>query len=179
METSSFTTTSDLVVLKDCIARKVVDYYISNPPKAEQIVHTQAVANYTRLIAVGEGLSSREVELQEMAAWLHDVGCPNARRLHGSSKPVYQQEEGCKLVAEWLRDVQGLTSDEKQWLADTVGAHHRIRASERLHFEPLFEADLIVNFIEGYYQAEDIPAFFEKMMKTRTGRELYRGILMG
>ena len=84
--------------LKDTIARRVVDYYIDNPPVYEQIVHTQAVASYTRLIAVGEEPDAHRVDLLEVAAWLHDIGCPEARRLYGDSRPMHQQETVCRMA---------------------------------------------------------------------------------
>ena len=93
----------DKIELKDCISRRVTEYYVANPPAAEQITHTQSVAAYTRLIAAGEGWEYGRVELVEMAAWLHDIGCPVARKLYGNSLPVHQQEEGRKLTAKKKR----------------------------------------------------------------------------
>lgn len=103
----------DKIELKDCISRRVTEYYVANPPAAEQITHTQSVAAYTRLIAAGEGWEYGRVELVEMAAWLHDIGCPVARKLYGNSLPVHQQEEGRKLVAGWLREEPRLSEEEK------------------------------------------------------------------
>lgn len=160
--------------LKDMIARRVVDYYIDNPPVYEQIVHTQAVASYTRLIAVGEEPDAHRVDLLEVAAWLHDIGCPEARRLYGDSRPMHQQETGCRMAAEWLEAVDGLTTEEKSWLAAVVGSHHQLPAARKLHFEPLFEADLIVNLIEGYYDKAKAGEYLDKMVTTATGKALYR-----
>lgn len=169
----------DKIELKDCISRRVTEYYVANPPAAEQITHTQSVAAYTRLIAAGEGWEYGRVELVEMAAWLHDIGCPVARKLYGNSLPVHQQEEGRKLVAGWLREEPHLSEEEKGWLADVVGGHHRFDAARELHFEPLFEADLIVNLLEGYYQQSQAAHFYDKMMTTETGRMLFRSLFLG
>ncbi len=162
--------------LKDSIARRVVDYYIGNPPTYEQIVHTQAVASYTRLIAVGEECDSHRTDLLEIAAWLHDIGCPEARRQYGDSRPLHQQETGRCMVSEWLKEEAALTEEEKVWLADVVGSHHQLPAARRLHFEPLFEADLIVNLIEGYYAMDKAADYLETMVTTPAGRSLYKSL---
>lgn len=165
-------------ILKDEIARKVIDFYAANPPVWEQIIHTQAVASYARLIAAGEGMDEKQVNLHEIAAWLHDIGCPAARKLYGNSQPVHQQTEGEKLAVEWLAPIKELPESEKQWLAKVVGTHHEQHAAHSLHFEPLFEADLIVNLIEGYYAMEKAPSLYEKMVTTATGKALFEEIIL-
>lgn len=165
-------------IVKDRIARQVIDYYIANPPSVEQISHTQIVASYTRAIAFGEGMDEKNVNLHETAAWLHDIGCPNARRIYDNSLPVHQQDEGRKLVKEWLQNIDGLTMEEKQWLTNVVGTHHQLKYAQSLHFEPLFEADLIVNLIEGYYSMDKADDFYKKMMMTPTGRELFHQLFL-
>lgn len=169
---------TDKTRLKDRIARRVTEFYIANPPALEQITHTQTVAAYTRLIAVGEGWTDDRLELVETAAWLHDIGCPASRRLYGNSLPVHQQEEGRRLVEEWLHDEVRLAEDEKGWLAAVVGGHHRFDAAHGLHFEPLFEADLIVNMAEGYYQLSQAAHFYDKMLVTATGRALFHSLFL-
>lgn len=164
--------------VKDAVARRVVDFYAGKAPVWEQIVHTQAVASYTRLIAVGEGLDEDRVDLLETAAWLHDIGCPSARELYGNSQPVHQQEEGRKLAGAWLESVPGLTADEKEWLAEVVAHHHQFASARELHFEPLFEADLIVNLTEGYYELKKAPHFYDKFVVTATGRRLFEEIIL-
>ena len=164
--------------IKDEIARRVTDFYAQNPPVWEQIRHTQSVAAYTRLIACGEGLEEDQVNLHEIAAWLHDIGCPEARRIYGNSQPVHQQSEGKKAAAKWLESVNGLTEDEKQWLEEVTGSHHEFQSAKALHFEPLFEADLIVNLTEGYYNLEKASALFEKWVTTKTGKELFDEIIL-
>lgn len=169
---------TDKTRVKDRLARRVTEFYTAHPPALEQITHTQAVAAYTRLIAVGEGWEGDRLELVEAAAWLHDIGCPASRRLYGDSLPVHQQEEGCKLVKEWLCGEAGLTEDEKGWLAAVVGSHYRFDAARELHFEPLFEADLMVNLAEGYYRLSQAARFYDGMMVTGTGRSLFRALFL-
>ncbi len=174
-------------MFKDIIASRVVDFYTENGPVAEQIMHTEAVATYARLIAVKMGLSSRAVDLHESAAWLHDIGCPDAVRKYGNSSPVHQMAEGERLVNEWFSTdtdypnwnvvLESLSTEEKEWLARAVGTHHQRPYALSLHFEPLFEADLIVNIKEGYYGRAQAQMYYEKMTITDAGRELFRKLV--
>lgn len=166
---------------------RVIDYYAQNPPVRSQITHTQAVASITRTIAVNEKYDIKFINLIEAAAWLHDIGCPDAVRKYGNSLPVHQQCEGKRIVYEWLHEtnpseewrpvVDSLTEEEKEWLCNVVGSHHQHETASKLHFEPLFEADLIVNLLEGYYKIENAQNYFNKMMLTESGKQLFRKII--
>lgn len=163
---------------KDRIVARVMDYYIANPPVNEQILHTQAVASYTRAIAVMEGWDAARTEMIEIAAWLHDIGCPSARNIYGNSKPVHQQTEGEKLVYEWFENDTELQDEDKQWLAQVVGHHHQRPQAEALHFEPLYDADLIVNLWEGYYDKSQAKEKFQKLVCTESGMKLFNSFFV-
>lgn len=161
------------------LSQRVIEYYADNEPAASQIMHTQSVAHLTRLIAEGEGLDQRKCEMLEMAAWLHDIGCPPAMLKYGDSKPPHQESEGKILVHEWLGNDPDFTANETSWLADAVGGHHRATEARRLHFEPLFEADLIVNLFERYYKPDMAQHFVSSgSVATATGLALF-GRLFG
>lgn len=164
--------------IKYLIAKKVTDYYIENEPSIEQIQHTQTVVAYTQFIAISEGIDDHKLDLLEIAAWLHDIGCPNARKLYGNSLPVNQQTEGKKLAELWLDKVTELTKGEKSWIAEVVGTHHQFKPAHELHFEPLFEADIIVNLIEGYYPKEKASHLFETMITTTSGKNLFEKLFL-
>lgn len=156
--------------LTDDIALRAIRYYVATD--ASQIAHTQCVASYTRLIAAGEALPPRRIELLECAAWLHDIGCPESRRKYGNTLPVHQMAEGERIVRLWLADERRLTETEKAWIAETVGGHHRVDKARELHFEPLFEADLLVNLNEGYYDRGQAAALIGKLATTASGTAL-------
>ncbi|MCC8093916.1 MAG: hypothetical protein LIP05_00240 [Tannerellaceae bacterium] len=75
-----------------------------------------------------------------------------------------------------MKNIHCLTPDEKQWLVDVVGSHHQFRAVRELRFEPLFEADLIVNLLEGYYPKEKTRHLYDTLTVTESGRKLFRTI---
>ncbi len=169
---------------KDIVSRRVCDYYKEHGPAYSQTAHTMAVASVTRQIALMQGRADREVDLLEMAAWLHDIGCPAAIEKYGNSRPLHQQTEGEAIVNEWFASETGyalwdivageLSAEEKQWLARVVGTHHQQKSAQELHFEPLFEADLIVNLKEGYFGTSQADHLFETMMLSDEGREMFR-----
>lgn len=150
------------------ISERVIKFYAENPPIGRQIMHTQSVAHFTHIISSGD-------EMLIMAAWLHDIGCPPAIKKYGDSKPPHQEAEGKMLVHEWLDGNEMFSQQEVNWLADAVGGHHRQTEAKRLHFEPLYEADLIVNLFEGYYPMEDARRFVDSgAVSTTKGLELFR-----
>lgn len=161
--------------MKDTIAQLVIEYYSRHPEwMRNDILHTQEVVSYTRLIAVGEEMTETEVMMQEAAAWLHDIGCPRSKELYGNSLPVNQQNIGCVVTAELIKDLELLTLEQKSWLADVVGTHHQFAQAQTLGFIPLFEADLIVNLLSGYHPREKAQQLYDTLMVTKSGKELFK-----
>lgn len=160
------------------IANLVIEYYSKYPSAMrEDILHTQEVVCYARMIAIGEGLSPKEVEMQEAAAWLHDIGCPRSKELYGNSLPQNQQRVGRDVAGELLQDVAELTAKEKEWLVDVVGTHHQFAESQKLSFAPLFEADLIVNLLSGYFKKEQAENLYNTLVISKTGQSLFRTVV--
>lgn len=62
----------------DKVAECVMEYFMKEDPT--QIPHTQCVASYTHYIAFCENLPEHESGLIEMAAWMHDIGCPESKK---------------------------------------------------------------------------------------------------
>ena len=154
--------------------QKVVALYAAEDPL--QIAHTQAVVDYTGRIAELEGLSERRIFLLKTAALLHDIGCPAARAAYGDSKPPHQEKEGERIVRELLPEFPEFSADEADYLAKVVGSHHHIGPMKELHAEPLFEADLIVNLLEGYYERSRAAFYRDKMISTASGRRVFNTV---
>lgn len=160
------------------IANLAIDYYSKYPLSMHRdILHTQEVVCYTRMIAIGEGLSPKEVEMQVTAAWLHDIGCPHSREIYGNTLPQNQQKIGREVTEELLQHVTELTADEKGWLVDVVGTHHQFADSKRLSFAPLFEADLIVNTLSGEHKKEQAENLYNTLITSKTGQSLFKRVV--
>lgn len=157
------------------VANLAIEYYSKYPSTMRSdILHTQEVVSYTRLIAIGEGLSPKEVEMQEAAAWLHDIGCPLSKELYGNSLPQNQQSVGRDVARELLQEVTELTPNEKEWLMDVVGTHHQFAESKKLSFTPLFEADLIVNTLSGEHKRDQAENLYNSLIISKTGQSLFK-----
>ncbi len=164
--------------MKELIAHIVINYYSRYPElMREDILHTQEVVCYTRLIAKGEGVPNCEVELLEAAAWLHDIGCPRSKEIFGNSLPENQHSIGRQVATDLLASVDCLSEIEKKWIADVVGSHHQFSKAEELGFMPLFEADLIVNILSGYHPREKAQMLYDSMMVSESGRELFKTLI--
>lgn len=137
-----------------------------------QISHTVQVASLTALIADGLDLSERDKCLLEITAWLHDIGCPQAMKVYGNTRPVNQEKEGRLVASHLLTNVDGLTDQEKTWIVDVVGHHHQVPQAKSLQFEALNDADLIVNLLEGYYKWESKNSLSKRLL-TEKGREYF------
>ncbi len=160
--------------MKDQIAKLVIEYYSRYPEDMRNdILHTQEVVCYTRLIALEEKIPEFEIELLECAAWLHDIGCPRSKQIYGNSLPANQQHVGRIVCEEILKQVDELCETEKKWLEDVVGNHHQLNKSHELGFAPLFEADLIVNILSGYHPREKSDMLYKTMISTESGRNLF------
>ncbi len=164
--------------MKDLIANIVIEYYSRYPElMRDDILHTQEVVCYTRLIAVGENVPTIEIELLEAAAWLHDIGCPRSKEIYGNSLPENQQRVGRIVATDLLSKVDVLNSEEKIWIADVVASHHQFSKVEELGFTPLFEADLIVNILSGYHPSSKAQHLYNTMMRSKTGKKLFKTLI--
>lgn len=153
--------------------KRMIDYYAACD--STQIAHTLCVHEYTRMLAMRERYDERKRGLLEIAALLHDIGCPSAKWKYGDSLPIHQQQEGMCIAADWFAsDPSWLDTQEAQWVVDVVGAHHNAVQAEVLGFEVLYEADLIVNLFEGYYPVDYADVYYHKMVRTKSGKQLFR-----
>ncbi len=163
--------------IQDIVAEIVVRYYSQFKSMHEDLTHTQEVVTYTRMIAIEERLPDAEVAMLEAAAWLHDIGCPRSKEIFGNSLPSNQQRVGREVTYELLHADDRISTRQRDWLIDVVGSHHQIKSSTALRFTPLFEADLIVNILSGYYEREKADHLFDTMMTSNGGKKLFRTLI--
>ncbi|MFI3328807.1 MAG: HD domain-containing protein [Rikenellaceae bacterium] len=165
-------------MLPNKVALMVMRYYAEFPHLLrEDLLHTQEVVSFTRAIAAGENMSAHEVEMLECAAWLHDIGCPRSKEIHGNSLPVNQQAVGREVTRELLADFSEFSAAEKQWLEDVVGTHHQLSSSKELRFAPLFEADIFANLLSGYHKKEQAESLYKNALVTATSKALFRDVV--
>lgn len=155
--------------------KEVIEYFAT--ADMSQISHTEAVHNFTQLIASLERCDEKTQAMLEMAALLHDIGCPNAKVKYGNTNPPNQEKEGKPKTIEILAKYN-MPEEDKQLLAEVVGLHHHLKELQKLGFGILAEADMIVNLIEGYYHIDQAAVFYEIYMQTKSGKDLYRNMFL-
>ena len=139
-----------------------------------RIAHAQKVHGFTRLVAGMEGTGEKRKKLLECAAVLHDIGIPEAIRIHGSGAPAFQEMEGARIAYDLLA---GYAMDEvdRMWVRDAVGAHHTYEKVEELGFRILFEADCLVNIMEKNVDdsAENVAEIRRKYFATPSALKVF------
>ena len=111
------------------------------------------------------------------ATWLHDIGCPMSKEIYGNSLPKNQMKVGYEVTKELLANVDYLDDTHKEWLAKVVGTHHNLNSAIELKYQPLYEADLIVNILSGYYSKDKAPNIFNTAVKTESGKKILEKLI--
>jgi HD superfamily phosphodiesterase len=134
------------------------------------IEHAVKVYAYVAGIGREEALSPVEYETLKAAAILHDIGIPEAVRIHGSGAGPFQEAEGAKLVPRFLEEagVAGVDRDRVVWL---VGHHHTAeKAGEDRLLQILMEADYLVNLAEGNLGDTSPQTVRDRFFRTAAGK---------
>lgn len=134
---------------------------------ARRIGHALRVAGYAReLLACIDA----DETVTMTAAYLHDIGIPEAERKHGSSAGPYQEQEGPPVARALLREL-GAPADLIETVCALVGFHHTPAAVDSPEFRILWDADALVNLAEVVpgKGAGQVRAMLEKSMVTAPG----------
>lgn len=154
-------------LLKDRVAIEMKRYFVKD---FKRIGHSTKVARYAEKIAREE---RGDMVIVLCAAYLHDIGIPEAERKHGSSEAKFQEEEGPPVAREILTRLSASREiiDE---VCDIIGHHHHPRPEETLNFKIVHDADLITNLEEKEepVDGEKLAAILEKSFFTASGRKL-------
>jgi len=152
------------------LTRAMIEYF----GELRFVEHALKVYSYAASIAQLEGIEGDELLTIQCAAIIHDIGIPNAVKIHGSGKGPFQEKEGALLVPEMAAKA-GIPEKLVPKITWLVGNHHSHEKShEDILLQILMEADYLVNMSESpdRYKPSEIKDFFE----TKTGKE-YLGFL--
>lgn len=108
-------------------------------------------------------------EIVRLSCVFHDIGIPNAIRIHGSAAGPYQEREGAVVAEKLLRrlDVQPDVRDRVTYI---VGHHHTRSAIDGFDFKVVWDADMIVNLSEGNVAVEgSLEDFVRDNFETEAG----------
>jgi HD superfamily phosphodiesterase len=132
-----------------------------------RIEHALQVAGYARELLA---FIDADETVTMAAAYLHDIGIPEAERKYGSCAGQYQEKEGPPVAREILNEL-GAPEHLVSAVCALVGSHHTPAAIDSPEFRILWDADALVNLAEilpGKTPGE-IRAILEKCMVTEPG----------
>ncbi len=162
-------------LLKDRVAVAMKRYFKQD---FKRIGHATRVARHAERIGKMEGANMAVVLT---AAYLHDIGIPEAERKHDSSAAKYQEEEGPPVAREILENL-GAREPLIDEVCDIVGHHHHPRKEETLNFKAVYDADLIVNLAEKQKEngtdPERLESIIQKSFLTPAGADVAREVLL-
>lgn len=138
-----------------------------------RIQHFTKVHAYCRLIGQEEGLSPRQMEILEAAAYTHDIGIKPALEKFGSAAGPLQEQEGPACARKMLEEL-GFDGDLIERVCWLIAHHHTYQPVEGIDHRILIEADFLVNLFEGDASREAIETAYRQMFETGTGKRLMR-----
>lgn len=143
----------------------------------KRIGHAVRVARYAEEMAKAE---QGDLPVIITAAYLHDIGLPEAEKKYGGSGFEQHEEEG-RDAARRLLERLGAPGDLIDEVCDIIGRHHHPGDRETVNFKCVYDADLIAN-LEDRLKAEesrprDLDEIIEEGFLTESGRRAARRIL--
>lgn len=162
-------------LLKDRVAIEMKRYFRQD---FKRIGHATRVARYAERIGMTE---KGNLPVILCAAYLHDIGIPEAERKHGSSAARYQHQEGPPVAREILEKLSAKAEVIDQVCA-IIDHHHQPRENESIEFKVVYDADLIANLEdkrkEGSLDSEKLASVIAQSFLTENGRWQARKVLI-
>ena len=138
----------------------------SGDPK--RIQHFMKVYAFAKMIAEEEQIGSKQREIIEAAALVHDVGIHAAEKKHHSAAGKYQEIEGPPIARAMLMALE-FSPPLINRVCDIVAHHHTYDQIDAVDLQIIVEADFIVNAYEDGLSKQSIKTFRDKIFRTETG----------
>jgi hypothetical protein len=150
----------------DGAVKKMVDYFGDK----RFVDHTMEVLRQAEgILAAGKPSGAFVDHVVRLSCVYHDIGIPQAIRVHGSSAGPYQEEEGAVVAAKLLEELR-IRPDILERVCYIVGHHHTQSAIDGYDFQIVWEADMLVNLEQGNVQPNtEKNAFIAEAFETPEG----------
>jgi HD superfamily phosphodiesterase len=162
-------------LLKDRVAIEMKRYLKSD---FKRIGHATRVARYAERIGRNE---RGNLAVILSAAYLHDIGIPEAERKYGSTEAKYQEKEGPPIARSILVKLKA-REDLIEEVCDIIGHHHHPGPDENLNFKVIYDADLIANLEdklkETSMETAKLTGLIEKKFLTESGKKEAAAVLL-
>ena len=155
-------------LLKDRVAIEMKRYFKTD---FKRIGHATKVARHAERIGK---LEAGNLAVILCAAFLHDIGIPEAERQHNSTAARYQEQEGPPIARSILEKL-GAKDILINEVCDIIGHHHHPKVDDDVNFKVLYDADLIVNLEEGHKEKpktdDELEDLIAKAFLTESGKK--------
>ena len=148
----------------------MIDYEREVPSR---IQHFTKVHSYARLIGLCEGLDKETLYILETAALVHDIGIKPSYEKYGHCKGPFQEKEGVEPAKKMLGEL-GFEQNVIERVCWLIAHHHTYKDVVGLDYQILLEADFIVNLYEDDEDKVAIKAAYDKIFRTKTGKQICR-----
>jgi HD superfamily phosphodiesterase len=154
--------------------RQAMETYFANDVR--RISHAHDVTAYARSLL--EYIDAEPV-LTLTAAYLHDIGIPEAERKFGRCDGKIQEQEGPPVAQMILADL-GADAAFIERVCELVGHHHTPGGVDSPEFRILWDADALVNLEEvvSGKQAYVVESILNKALVTEPGYRMARRIYL-
>ncbi len=134
------------------------------------IDHTLAVYHYAEQLRQKEG---GDVLTVRSAALYHDIGIPEARKVHGSAAGKYQEKQGPPIARRILSEIN-LDGARTDFICRIIANHHTAHDEETtstIEFKIIWDADALVNLRRkrGKIDEETFRRLIHSTFRTETG----------
>lgn len=131
-----------------------------------RIQHFVKVHDFSKTIAVAEGMEEEELFVLEAAAILHDVGIHAAEAKYGNCNGKHQEELGPEEAKKVLNEVEGFTPEQIERICWLIAHHHTYTDVTSLDHRILLEADFLVNSFEDNVSKDGIMTFRHNVFRS-------------
>ena len=158
--------------LNDKLIEEMKSYF---GDKQGLIDHTMAVYGYANQLHKTEGGDPLVVKA---GALYHDIGIPEARRVHGSSAGKYQEIEGPPIARKILNQL-GVAPESVDHICRIIANHHTAHDEptvKTVEFQIVWDADGRVNHARRKLGSsdEEISRKIEQLFRTPSGKKMAR-----
>lgn len=150
--------------------REMIRYEGGDP---HRIQHFIKVHSFAKRIALAEELNEKTLFTLEAAAIVHDIGIKAAMETLGGCTGADQERLGPPIAREMLEKL-GYPEDVTERVCYLVGHHHTYTDIDGTDYQILVEADFLVNMFEGSMSRDGIVTTYQKLFRTKAGREICR-----